>query len=482
MTWTAVVKDSPRRRPVPASLVAVAVLASLALINWSADAAGATPPTTTTSAPSTTTSSTTTSTTAAPGTTSTTVKTFTTVPTSSIPPPTIPPPGVSITDLQLNAINAQFLTEVEAEVGSAQAAFTASQAALAEAGAVANAAAATLAREHGRLGALNQAQQAAAASVQRARFHLRDFAVAAYESGGPGGPLAALLSAQTIGDFARREAYFATIADDNAAALTEYEHARGATSHATLVTVDDLQKAQAAKQLADEQLVLAAAAEQQAKTEFADRQALLTLTSDAISTPNTDIPRMVLDAYQRAAASVQAQGCQLQWWGLAGIGRVESDQGRAENAHLTPTGDLVPHIIGVPLTGEDGTALIESGGEYAHAEGPMQFIPSTWAIWGRDAIGDGNKDVDNIYDAALGAAAYLCATSTALDTDPGLEAAYLSYNHSQDYVTEVLAYAHSYEEAQVDGLIPPMAPEPLYTLAPTTTTTTPATGVTTTVP
>jgi membrane-bound lytic murein transglycosylase B len=385
----------------------------------------------------------------------------------------VPPVGVPVTDLQLDAINQEFLTEVEAEVGSAQAALTASQQVANAATAADQAATTTVSDDGTQLQHLTLAEQEQAVEVQRARDRLRDYAVAAYESGGPGGALAALLSSESIGDFARRDAYYSTIANENAGALQGYVQARAATSHSTLTAVDDLHKAQAAKQLADTQLALATAAEQAAASAFSDRQALLTLTSDAISTPSTDIPRMVLDAYQRAAAAAQAEGCHLQWWGLAGIGRVESDHGRAENAHLTPTGDLVPHIIGVPLTGQNGTALIEtSSGDYAHAEGPMQFIPSTWAVWGRDGNGDGKKDVDNIYDASLGAAAYLCATTTALDTDPGLEAAYLSYNDSTDYVTEVLAYAHSYEAAQIDGLIPPMAPIPLYALAPPTTTTT----------
>jgi len=203
---------------------------------------------------------------------------------------------------------------------------------------------------------------------------------------------------------------------------------------------------------------------------------LLTLTSDAVTSPDTDIPRMVLDAYQRAAATVEAQGCHLAWWGLAGIGKVESDHGRDQNAHLAPNGDLVPHIVGVPLTGQNGTVLVQDAtGAFSHAEGPMQFLPSTWQKWGQDGNGDSLKDIDNIYDATLGAATYLCATSHDLETENGLKAAYFSYNHSDDYVTEVLAYATAYEAADAAGLIPPATPLPLWALAPPTTTTTTST-------
>ncbi len=380
---------------------------------------------------------------------------------------TIPSPGAGITGLQLNAIDQQFLTGVQAQVGSAQQALALAQLAVQAATARDAAVGSRLAADQTHLAQLDAGQKVAARAVEDARARLKRLAVAAYESGGPGGPVDVLLRAETIGDLARRQTYFTDVQHASAAALTGYVAARRAISRDAFAAVNAVQQAQSAKALAGQQLLAARAAAGQAAAVLEDRQALLTLTSDALSTPNTDIPRMVLDAYQRAAIAVQAQGCQLSWWGLAGIGRVESDHGRAENAHLSPNGDLTPPIIGVPLTGSNGTALVtDANGAYARAEGPMQFIPSTWARWGADGNGDGVKNVDNIYDAAVGAARYLCATSTQLQADAGLQAAYMSYNHSADYVTEVLAFAHSYELADADGLIPPLSPTPLYTVAP----------------
>ena len=53
----------------------------------------------------------------------------------------------------------------------------------------------------------------------------------------------------------------------------------------------------------------------------------------------------------------------------------------------------------------------------------MQFIPSTWMIYGADGNGDGIKDPFNIFDAALAAANYLCDAGGDLSTtgraDPG---------------------------------------------------------------
>jgi membrane-bound lytic murein transglycosylase B len=165
---------------------------------------------------------------------------------------------------------------------------------------------------------------------------------------------------------------------------------------------------------------------------------------------------------------------------LAGIGKVESDHGRAQNARLEPNGDLGPRILGPALDGTNGTEAIPAtdGGKFTgdakwdHAVGPMQFIPSTWVRWQRDGNADGTKNPNNVYDAALAAAGYLCAVSSDLFTDSGLQAAFAAYNHSQDYVAEVLAFTHVYQQADISGSVPPESPTPLYQAAPATPTTT----------
>jgi hypothetical protein len=67
----------------------------------------------------------------------------------------------------------------------------------------------------------------------------------------------------------------------------------------------------------------------------------------------------------------------------------------------------------------------------AGAQGPMQFIPSTWAAYGLGG------DVHDPHDAILGAANYLHASGA-----PGDDArALYAYNHAIPYVTAVLLYA-----------------------------------------
>ena len=66
----------------------------------------------------------------------------------------------------------------------------------------------------------------------------------------------------------------------------------------------------------------------------------------------------------------------------------------------------------------------------AGAEGPMQFLPATWARYGRG-------DVHNARDAIFGAARYLVANGAPADM-PG---ALYHYNPSADYVAAVTDYA-----------------------------------------
>jgi len=168
------------------------------------------------------------------------------------------------------------------------------------------------------------------------------------------------------------------------------------------------------------------------------------------------IPSVALNAYRVAAARMAnvAPGCGVPWYLLAGIGREESDHGRFGGAQLHADGLSTPPIIGPALDGvhwdyipapADGVTL-DGDAVYAHALGPMQFIPSTWALFGADADGDGSADVFDIFDAALGAARYLCAAGGDLRTTAGKTRAVLAYNHNDQYVAQVLALADAYRQ------------------------------------
>jgi hypothetical protein len=114
------------------------------------------------------------------------------------------------------------------------------------------------------------------------------------------------------------------------------------------------------------------------------------------------IPPFLLPIFQAAGT---AYG--VPWQVLAAINEVETDYGR----------DL----------------SVSSAG----AEGWMQFLPSSWAIYGVDANGDGYKDPYNPADAIFAAARYLRAADAARN----LRGAIYAYNHSQAYVESVLLRA-----------------------------------------
>jgi len=96
-------------------------------------------------------------------------------------------------------------------------------------------------------------------------------------------------------------------------------------------------------------------------------------------------------------------------------------------------------------------AQIESGDgandgpSSAGAEGPMQFLPSTWAIWGADGFGPaGAPDIENPLDAVPSAAHMLCADGAG--SSATLAGAIFDYNHATWYVDEVLALAGEYAQ------------------------------------
>lgn len=173
----------------------------------------------------------------------------------------------------------------------------------------------------------------------------------------------------------------------------------------------------------------------------------------------TDIPTRALHAYATADLAMQreAPACRISWATLAGIGRVESHHGNINGARLQDNGLPSRPIIGIPLNGSPGVRAIRDtdGGRYDtdptwdRAVGPMQFIPGTWNRWAKRAAGDGlPADPQNIDDAALTAARYLCGGGARdLGTGAGWWAAVMTYNNSVEYGRNVFSGADAYARA-----------------------------------
>ncbi len=123
-------------------------------------------------------------------------------------------------------------------------------------------------------------------------------------------------------------------------------------------------------------------------------------------------PASYLQLFQQSAAKY-CPG--MSWTVLAAIGQIESGDG----ANVGPSS--------------------------AGALGPMQFLPSTWAMWGISAFGEpGPPNIMDPYDAVPSAARMLCADGAG--TPAGLSGAIYSYNHATWYVNEVLALARQYAQ------------------------------------
>ena len=121
------------------------------------------------------------------------------------------------------------------------------------------------------------------------------------------------------------------------------------------------------------------------------------------------------DSYIELFKDSAARYCPgLSWTVLAAIGQIESADGQ------------------------------NMGPSSAGALGPMQFLPSTWQLWGIDGFGQtGPPNIMNPFDAVPSAARLLCADGAA-SGGPGLRSAIFDYNHATWYVDEVLTLAAEY--------------------------------------
>ena len=145
---------------------------------------------------------------------------------------------------------------------------------------------------------------------------------------------------------------------------------------------------------------------------------LLTLAGDEVSPSDIaleEIPPEYIGLYQAAAGTCEG----LDWTILAAVHKVETSFG-------------------------SGKATSPAG-----AQGPMQFMPSTFESYGVDGDADGTTDINDLEDAVFSAANLLCANGAG---DPErLATAIWNYNHSDEYVNQVLAIASSYGVVSVPG-------------------------------
>jgi len=204
-------------------------------------------------------------------------------------------------------------------------------------------------------------------------------------------------------------------------------------------------------------------------TELLPKAAEAFLSAEVVDEPGLSL--RALDAYFNAEAwMTQSQPeCGITWQTIGAIGLVESRHGTHAGNRLLPDGRTQYQIIGATL---DGTSIDNFGeavsvvtdtdggaydGDPIHdrAIGPMQFIPETWRQWSVDADGDGRRDPNDMDDAAVATARYLCANGQIKST-AAWDAAIYTYNQSTSYVDSIRSSYHHLDDtvgaATVDSL------------------------------
>lgn len=166
------------------------------------------------------------------------------------------------------------------------------------------------------------------------------------------------------------------------------------------------------------------------------------------------IPVIAVEAYGYAELVVgrTTPACHLSWTTIAAIAKVESAHGSAHGSVLGADGSVQPPVYGLPLDGKGGRQLVRDTDRgamdgdltYDRAVGPLQFIPSTWNSYKVDADNNGVADPNDIDDASLTAAVYLCQNGRDMSKADSWWDAILSYNAVQPYAQNVFDAANDY--------------------------------------
>ena len=174
------------------------------------------------------------------------------------------------------------------------------------------------------------------------------------------------------------------------------------------------------------------------------------------------IPAMALSAYRKAEQTMAAAapGCGVSWNLLAGIGRIESSHanGGATDSRGTAIRPIYGPVLDGSLPGNEIIVQSNLGGRpvYARAMGPMQFLPGTWSRFASDGDGDGRADPQNLFDATLATARYLCSGGLNLRNQAQVLTAILRYNNSMAYAENVLGWAAAYATGVAPVNLPPI--------------------------
>nr|MBA2751362.1 hypothetical protein [Actinomycetota bacterium] len=177
-----------------------------------------------------------------------------------------------------------------------------------------------------RLAALSEEEQTTADHLITARGRLRNLAVGQYVTGGNMGvSLHYLVNAQGPEDLARRGALLNHASEVQRSATSTYKRANQAASEQIQAAVRSQAETVSKRDLAAAELQAASEQVRVLTAEVDNRRLLLDLATAAAPVLPSDIPRLFLDAYQRAASTLQREQpqCRVGWPAIAAIGKIE---------------------------------------------------------------------------------------------------------------------------------------------------------------
>ncbi len=314
----------------------------------------------------------------------------------------------------------------------------------------------------GNFTAATRRQAKARDALAAAQTNVQTIAIGLYVTGGVDQSPAAMLDLNHVDDVASRRVFVRSAERHHFSLIAEATRVEGeqttllVTLQAELDEIDRrAREATTARDVAAKDRDRAIADQIRFRNELEQKKKGVADARLAAKIEGIDFPFVVLNAYVKAAnkMAVESPACRVRWSALAGIGRTESSHGTFNGSKVDAEGNVSEPIYGPKLDGSGGFASVpdtdggalddDPGGD--RAVGPMQFIPGTWKRWAQDGNDDGKIDPQNMYDAALAAAIYICLKGPGLDTDAGLQRGFFSYNPDQSYVAVVLGRAHHYD-------------------------------------
>jgi hypothetical protein len=226
----------------------------------------------------------------------------------------------------------------------------------------------------------NDRGQQARAALDRHRASLRTLAVESYVQGRGSGTDGFAQGAEAAASAARVDALVNDVAQLRSEQVRQARRTIDETDRTirddsdALDTVgSDLDEATSSRDDAVKEVEVRQRAADGARRTMADWR----LTADVVG---SDLPLVALDAYVKASVRMafERPECGLRWSGLAAVGKVESGHGTYGGSRLTAAGDASQPIVGIPLDGTNGTAVVgdTDGGRW-------DGDPTSTGPWGR---------------------------------------------------------------------------------------------------